>query len=40
MREIRSTGQFKRDAKRVQKRGLDLARLREVVERLAAGDFT
>lgn len=38
MREIRSTGQFKRDVKRIQKRGLDLARLREVIERLAVGD--
>lgn len=38
MRQIRPTGQFKRDVKRIQKRGLDLAHLREVIERIAVGE--
>jgi mRNA interferase YafQ len=38
MRQIRLTGQFKRDSKRIQKRGVDLARMREVIELLAAGE--
>lgn len=38
MREIVSTTQFRRDAKRIQKRGLDLGELREIARRLAAGD--
>lgn len=38
MREIRHTGQFKKDTKRMQKRGKDFARLRLLVESLARGD--
>jgi mRNA interferase YafQ len=38
MREIRHTGQFKRDTKRMQKRGKDFSRLRGVIEALAAGE--
>ena len=38
MREIVPTTQFRRDAKRIQKRGLDLSELREVARRLAAGE--
>jgi mRNA interferase YafQ len=38
MREIRRTGQFKRDVKRMQKRGKDTGELRDVVERIAAGE--
>jgi mRNA-degrading endonuclease YafQ of YafQ-DinJ toxin-antitoxin module len=37
MREIRRTGQFKRDVKRIQKRGYDIVPLREVIVRIAAG---
>jgi mRNA interferase YafQ len=35
---IRYTGQFKRDTKRMQKRGKDFTRLRALVERLAQGE--
>jgi len=38
MREIRRTGQFKRDVKRVQKRGEDMGLLRDVIIRIAAGE--
>ena len=38
MREVRYTGQFRRDFKRIQKRGLAVAALREVIERIAAGE--
>jgi mRNA interferase YafQ len=38
VREIVSTTQFRRDAKRIQKRGQDLGELREVAGRLAAGE--
>lgn len=38
MREIRHTGQFKRDTKRMQKRGKDFSRLRTVVTSLAQGE--
>jgi mRNA interferase YafQ len=38
MREIRRTGQFKRDMKRIQKRGYDLVPLREVIVRIAEGE--
>jgi mRNA interferase YafQ len=37
MREIRRTGQFKRDLKRLVKRGNDTEPLREIVVRIAAG---
>ena len=35
---LRRTSQFRRDAKRAKKRGKDLAKLRAVVEALAAGE--
>lgn len=38
MRQIRRTGQFKRDVKRMQKRGKEFSRFRGVIERLAAGE--
>ena len=38
MREIRRTGQFKRDVKRMQKRGKDFSALGDVIGRLAAGE--
>ena len=38
MRNIVPTTQFRRDAKRIQKRGLDLGELRTVAARLAAGE--
>lgn len=38
MREIVSTTQFRRDAKRIQKRGHDLGELREIAHRLAVGE--
>ncbi len=38
MREIRHTGQFKRDTKRMQKRSKDFSRLRLLVESLARGE--
>jgi mRNA interferase YafQ len=38
MRKIRHTGQFKRDTKRMQKRGKDFSRLRLLVESLAQGE--
>jgi mRNA interferase YafQ len=37
MREVRRTGQFKRDVKRMDKRGKDFSEFRGVIERLAAG---
>ncbi len=39
MRDIVPTTQFRRDAKRIQKRGQDLGELREVARRIAAGDM-
>lgn len=38
MRDVRSTGQFKRDTKRMQKRGKDFSRFRSIVDALAAGE--
>ena len=38
MREIVPTTPFRRDAKRIQKRGQDLGELREIARRLAAGE--
>jgi mRNA interferase YafQ len=38
MREIRRTGQFKRDIKRMEKRGKDFSELRRVIGLLAAGE--
>jgi mRNA interferase YafQ len=38
MREVRRTGQFKRDVKRMDKRGKDFSELRRVIELLAAGE--
>jgi mRNA interferase YafQ len=38
MREIRRTGQFKRDIKRMEKRGKDFSELRRVIELLATGE--
>jgi mRNA interferase YafQ len=38
MRDILRTGQFKRDTKRMQKRGKDFSRLRTVIEALASGE--
>ena len=38
MREIRRTGQFKRDVKRMQKRGKDMGVLRDIVVQIAAGE--
>lgn len=38
MRKIVPGTQFRRDSKRMQKRGLDLAELRDVVRRLACGE--
>lgn len=38
MRRIRSTTQFKRDTKRMQKRGKDFSRFRLLIEALAAGE--
>jgi mRNA interferase YafQ len=37
MREIRGTGQFKRDVKRMEKRGKDFSEFRRVIELLAGG---
>jgi len=37
MRSARYTGQFKRDVKRLQRRGKDMDRLRHVIELLLAG---
>lgn len=38
MRQIRRTTQFKRDSKRVQKRGKDFSEFRHVVEQIARGE--
>ena len=38
MRQIRRTGQFKRDVKRMQKQGKDFSAFRSVIERLAGGE--
>jgi mRNA interferase YafQ len=38
MRQIRRTGQFKRDVKRMQKRGKDFSAFRDVIQRLATGE--
>lgn len=38
MREIRRSGQFKRDVKRMQKRGKNMDVLRDIVVQIAAGD--
>jgi mRNA interferase YafQ len=38
MRQVRRTGQFKRDVKRMEKRGKDFSALREVIQRLATGE--
>jgi mRNA interferase YafQ len=38
MREIRQTGQFKRDVKRMKKRGKDFTVFREVIKRIAASE--
>ncbi|MBW3570420.1 MAG: type II toxin-antitoxin system YafQ family toxin [Gemmatimonadetes bacterium] len=38
MREIRRTGQFKRDVKRMEKRGKGFSELRHVIELLATGE--
>lgn len=38
MREIRRTGQFRRDVKRMEKRGKEFSELRRVIEMLAAGE--
>lgn len=37
MRSLRYTGQFKRDAKRLKKRGKDMNKLRHVIDLLLAG---
>ena len=37
MRSIRTTSKFKKDLKRMKRRGLDISLLREVVKQLAAG---
>jgi len=37
MRAIRRTSQFKRDVKRMKKRGKDLSRLKEVLEKIISG---
>jgi len=37
MKKVSQTTQFSRDVKRMRKRGKDLAKLREVVKKLAAG---
>jgi mRNA interferase YafQ len=38
MLNIRFTGSFKKDYKRLQKRGFDMAKLRHVLEHLVSGD--
>lgn len=38
MRSIRYTSQFKKDAKRIRKRGKDFAKLKVVINKLAAGE--
>lgn len=38
MLNIRFTGSFKKDYKRLQKRGFDMAKLRHVLEHLVRGD--
>ena len=35
---LRTTSQFKRDARRIQRRGKDLAKLRSVVERISRNE--
>ena len=37
MRTIRRTSQFKRDVKRMKKRGKDLSKLKEVLEKIISG---
>jgi len=37
MRTIRRTSQFKKDVKRMKKRGKDLSKLREVLEKIIGG---
>lgn len=37
MRAIRRTSQFKRDVKRMKKRGKDLSKLKEVLEKITRG---
>ena len=37
MRTIRRTSQFKRDVKRMKKRGKDLSKLKEVLEKITRG---
>jgi mRNA interferase YafQ len=37
MRAIRRTSQFKRDVKRMKKRGRDLSKLKEVLEKIISG---
>jgi len=37
MRTIRRTSQFKRDVKRMKKRGRDLGKLKEVLEKIISG---
>jgi len=38
MRTLKRTSQFKKDAKRIKKRGKDFSRLKQVIERLQSGD--
>ena len=38
MRSIRYTSQFKKDAKRIRKRGKDFAKLKVVINKLASGE--
>lgn len=38
MREIRRTGQFRKDVKRMEKRGKGFSELRRVIQLLAAGE--
>ena len=38
MRTIRRTSQFKRDVRRMKKRGEDMSRLKEVVEKVVSGE--
>lgn len=38
MKAIRRTTQFKKDVKRARKRGKDVAKLKEVIEKLARGE--
>lgn len=38
MKIIRRTAQFKRDFKRMKRRGKDLSRIKEIVQKVAAGE--